>query len=70
MFRYEQFEAYQLSIEYWETALQLLIKIPPGNSVIKDQLKRVTSSISLNIVHYRQRFGDGMCRDLRSDSTG
>ena len=49
MFDHEKFEAYQLSIVYWESALHLLTQIPPGNSTIKDQLKRASSSISLNI---------------------
>ena len=49
MLSHEKFEAYQLAITYWESALRLLEKIPAGNSVIKDQLKRAASSISLNI---------------------
>ena len=49
MFDHEKFEAYQLAITYWESALSLLDKIPSGNSVIRDQLKRASSSIALNI---------------------
>ena len=49
MFDHEKFEAYQLAIAYWESALHLLEKIPAGNSAIRDQLKRAASSISLNI---------------------
>ena len=49
MFDHEKFEPYQLAITYWESALRLLEKIPAGNSAIRDQLKRASSSISLNI---------------------
>jgi four helix bundle protein len=49
MFDHEKFEAYQLAISYWDSALQLLEKIPSGNSTIRDQLKRASSSIALNI---------------------
>jgi len=49
MFDHEKFEAYQLSITYWESALRLLDKIRSGNSAIRDQLKRASSSIPLNI---------------------
>ena len=49
MFSHEKFEAYQLSLEYWESALKLLNEIPSGNSVIRDQLERAASSIALNL---------------------
>ena len=49
MFDHEKFEAYQLAIKYWEAAIILMTKIPAGNSVIKEQLKRAASSTSLNI---------------------
>ena len=49
MFDYEKFEAYQLAIAYWESALRLWNKIPSRNSGIRDQFKRASSSISLNI---------------------
>ena len=49
MFDHEKFEAYQLSIQYWESALRLLENIPAGNSAIKDQLNRAASSIPLNL---------------------
>ena len=49
MFNHEKFQAYQLSVEYWETALSLIHKIPAGNSMLRDQLKRAASSIPLNI---------------------
>ena len=49
MFNHEKFKAYHQSIQYWKVALILLDKIPAGNSVIRDQLKRAAASISLNI---------------------
>ena len=49
MFNHEKFEAYHLSIEYWQRALRLLDQIPAGHAVIKDQLKRAAASIPLNI---------------------
>ncbi len=49
MFNHEKFEAYHLAITYWEQALRLIEQIPSGNSNIKEQLKRVVVSISLNI---------------------
>ena len=49
MFSHEKFHAYQLSVEYWETALKLIPNIPAENSGLRDQLKRAASSISLNI---------------------
>ena len=49
MFSHEKYQAYQLSVEYWETALSLIHKIPAGNSMLRDQLKRAASSIPLNI---------------------
>ena len=45
MFDHEKFEAYQLAISYWESTFELLNKLPAGNYVIKDQLKRVSSII-------------------------
>lgn len=49
MFNHEKFQAYKLSVEYWEIALNIIAKIPTGNSILKDQLKRAASSISCNI---------------------
>ena len=49
MFSHEKFQAYQLSIEYWESIILLIKRIPSGNAGLKDQLKRAASSISLNI---------------------
>jgi four helix bundle protein len=49
MFDHEKFEPYLLSITYWEFTLRLLKNLQPGNFIIRDQLKRASSSISLNI---------------------
>ena len=49
MFDHEKFEPYQLAILYWELALNLVESIPRGNSAIREQLKRASASISLNI---------------------
>ena len=56
MFSHEKFQAYQLSIEYWEVALKLLPQISRANSALKDQLKRAASSSSLNIAEGCGRF--------------
>jgi four helix bundle protein len=49
MFDHEKFEPYILSIYYWESSLRLLATLESGNFIIRDQLKRAASSISLNI---------------------
>jgi four helix bundle protein len=49
MFGHERFEAYQLSIQFLKLTLDLVEKIPPGYSAVKDQLKRASLSIPLNI---------------------
>jgi hypothetical protein len=41
MFSHEKFQAYQLSVEYWEEALKLIKNIPSGNSIMKDQLRGI-----------------------------
>lgn len=58
MFNYEKFQAYQLSVEYWEIALNITNEIPIGNSTLKDQLKRAAGSISLNIAEAYGRIED------------
>ena len=49
MFGHEKFEAYQIAVNYVEVAFRLHDKLPSGNSGIKDQLKRASISIPLNI---------------------
>ena len=48
-FGHENFEAYQLSIQFLRVASELMESIPRGNSHLKDQLRRASTSISLNI---------------------
>lgn len=49
MFTHEKFEAYKLSIEFTEIALQLIDELPPGQSRLCDQLRRAAFSVPLNI---------------------
>ena len=49
MLAHEKFKAYQLSLEFIKISFSLINKIPKGNSAIKDQLKRASLSIPLNI---------------------
>ena len=38
-----------MSIQFVEIALKLIDKLPPGHSVLRDQLKRAAFSVPLNI---------------------
>ena len=49
MFGHERFEAYRLSIQFLQVALELLDQLPQGNAHLKDQLKRAATSVPLNI---------------------
>ena len=49
MFGHEKFEAYQLSIKFLECALIISDRLPKGNAVVRDQLKRAAISVPLNI---------------------
>ena len=49
MFGHEKFEAYQHSILFLEVATKLIDRIPSGNSGIKDQFRRASASVPLNI---------------------
>ena len=49
MFGHERFEAYQIAIKFVEIALQLVGSLPAGNRELKDQLRRASISIALNI---------------------
>jgi four helix bundle protein len=49
MFCHELFKPYKLSIEFLTTAMHLLDRIPRGNAHLKDQLRRASTSIPLNI---------------------
>ena len=49
MFGHERFEAYQISIKFLKVAISLADSIPPGYSMVKDQFRRASLSITLNI---------------------
>lgn len=49
MFAHEKFKPYQLSIKSLGDAMRLLDQLPAGNGHIRDQLKRASSSITLNL---------------------
>jgi four helix bundle protein len=46
---HEKLEVYQISIQFLALVSEILEKIPRGNGEIKDQLKRASLSITLNI---------------------
>ena len=58
MFTHEKFEAYQLAIQFAQTALELIDRIPSGHSSLKDQFRRAAFSVPLNIAE-----GTGKNRD-------
>ena len=49
MMSYEKLHVYQCSIEFLGIATQIIEHLPSGHGVIKDQLKRASISIPLNI---------------------
>lgn len=49
MLGHEKFEAYQISIRFLKLALSLVDNMPSGYYVIKDQFKRASLSVPLNI---------------------
>lgn len=40
---------------YWEVALEILEKLPPGNFLVRDPVKRAASSSALNIAEWGGR---------------
>jgi four helix bundle protein len=60
MFTHEKFDAYQLSIQFVQLALELLDEIPSGHAYLCDQLRRGAFSICLNIA-------EGTGKNGRSD---
>jgi four helix bundle protein len=46
---HEKLDVYQVSICFLATVSEILEKMPPGNSVLRDHLDRASVSISLNI---------------------
>jgi len=57
VFTHEKFEAYKLSIEFTQLALSLVEELPPGHSALRDQLRRATFSIPLNIAEGTGKMG-------------
>ena len=49
MLDHEKLDVYQTSIEFFALAVQIMDNMPRGNSILSDQLKRASLSISLNI---------------------
>ena len=49
MFGHERFKPYRLSIDFLIIASQLVDQLPKGNAHIRDQLRRASTSIPLNI---------------------
>ena len=49
MLDHEKLDVYRCSIEFIALVVQVLEKIPRGNSILVDQLKRASLSIPLNI---------------------
>ena len=49
MLDHEKLDVYQRSIEFFAITARILDHMPRGNSVLADQLKRASLSISLNI---------------------
>ena len=56
MFSHEKFEAYRLAIEFSEIALRIVEQVPSGHSSLRDQLKRASFSIALNIAEGTGKF--------------
>jgi four helix bundle protein len=49
MFTHENFEAYQLAIQFAGIALKIVDQLPAGHAALRDQLKRAAFSVPLNI---------------------
>ena len=60
MMSYEKLHVYQCSIEFLGISTQILEHLPHGHGVIKDQLKRASISIPLNI-------GEGAGKRTKAD---
>ena len=57
---YEKLHVYQCSIDFLGISNQILERLPAGHSVIRDQLKRASISIPLNI-------GEGAGKRTKAD---
>jgi four helix bundle protein len=49
MLDHEKLDVYQRSIEFIALSVRMLNKLPKGNTILSDQLKRASISIPLNI---------------------
>ncbi len=49
MLKFQQLDVYRCAVEFVACALELAESFPPGLSALKDQLKRASFSIPLNI---------------------
>ena len=57
MFTHEKFKAYQLAIHFTRLALDFSDEMTPGNSILREQLRRAAFSISLNIAEGTGKHG-------------
>lgn len=57
MLDHEKLDVYQRSIEFFALAVQVIEKIPKGNSTLTDQLRRASLSIPLNIAEGSGKIG-------------
>ena len=60
MMSYEKLHVYQCSIDFLGISNQILERLPAGHSVSRDQLKRASISIPLNI-------GEGAGKRTKAD---
>ena len=60
MMSYEKLHVYQRSIDFLSISTQVLEKLPSGQGVLRDQLKRASISIPLNI-------GEGAGKRTKAD---
>ncbi len=58
MFAHEKFHPYIFSIEFAKIVVDICKKLPTGSSSIRDQLKRATFSVSLNIAEGTGKFSE------------
>ena len=70
MLDHEKLDVYQRSIEFFALTVQVLEKIPKGNSILVDQLKRASLSIPLNIAEGAGKTGAADKRRFYAISRG
>lgn len=57
MLSHEKLDVYQRSVQFLALATKLIAELPKGNAVLRDQLKRASLSIPLNIAEASGRTG-------------